>query len=111
MFLESIFQKIKIADIGRLFIFVSFLFLVSGCNQGGMNFGDVVNGAVTYGSYDDGDGNTTSDGDQDGDTYGDDENSIVKIHNPEPASMILWGVGIAGAALLRRRRRNSSADA
>ena len=35
---------------------------------------------------------------------GDDVPDVATIHNPEPASMMLFGSGLAGAALLRRRR-------
>lgn len=31
---------------------------------------------------------------------------IATLHNPEPASLMLFGSGLAGAALLRRRRRS-----
>ena len=34
---------------------------------------------------------------------------VATLHNPEPASMMLFGSGLAGAALLRRRRARRAA--
>lgn len=101
---------------------IAFLFVIllalAGCNNNGMSPGpDSGSGyaslSMTMGTAGSGDtagttggttggpsGETTDDGDiTGGDT------SVHRVHNPEPASMLLWGVGLAGAAFLRRRKK------
>lgn len=72
------------------FLFVVLLAL-SGCNKDGMSFpqSSVDNPTVVADS-----GTTDGSGEQ-----------IAQVHNPEPTSMLLWATGLAGAALLRRRKK------
>ncbi|MBI5874122.1 MAG: PEP-CTERM sorting domain-containing protein [Candidatus Omnitrophica bacterium] len=30
---------------------------------------------------------------------------LALVHNPEPATMLLWGAGLAGAAFAKRRKK------
>lgn len=49
-----------------------------------------------------GGGNTTGDGTSESGS------SVATVYNPEPASFVLFGSGLAGLALLRRRSRKRS---
>jgi len=97
------YKKIKIASSLVL------LLLLAGCNSGGMDLGGgsssdepVVLSSLLDNttSSDLGSGNETTSGSGDGIT-------VARVHNPEPATMLLWGMGLAGAALLKRKRKNS----
>ncbi|MDD5020015.1 MAG: PEP-CTERM sorting domain-containing protein [Candidatus Omnitrophica bacterium] len=95
---------------------VAFLFVVllavSGCNQNGVGPGPdegYVPLSATMGSDDGGDAGATTNGTTDDGNTADGDTGVHTIHNPEPASMLLWGVGLAGAALLRRRRNKMAA--
>lgn len=88
------------------------LLLLAGCNSDGMNLGgDSSSGDSSSGepvvlsslfdtdtsSFDSEGGNETSDSG--------DGAAIAIVHNPEPATMLLWGMGLAGAAWARKRKK------
>lgn len=73
-------------------VFLSVVLLaLSGCNKDGMSSPQsIADKAIIEARA----SNTDNGGEQ-----------IAQVHNPEPASMLLWATGLAGAALLRRRNR------
>ncbi|MFA5038127.1 MAG: PEP-CTERM sorting domain-containing protein [Candidatus Omnitrophota bacterium] len=73
------------------FLFVVLL-AVSGCNKDGMSSPQSIAD------------NPTAVADSSGTMDGSGE-QIAQVHNPEPTSMLLWATGLAGAALLRRKKR------
>jgi hypothetical protein len=99
------YKKIKIACSFVL------LLLLAGCNSGGMNLGGdsssdepIVLSSLSDTSSSDfglGSGNETSGSGGDGVV-------VAQIHNPEPATMLLWGAGLLGAAISRKRRNKKS---
>ncbi len=84
----------------RLFVIISLLILTAGCNQSGMNLGSGDSGAGVS-SFS---ASSSPVGGADGLDSGSGE-QVALVHQPEPTSMLLWGVGLAGAALARRRKK------
>lgn len=41
-----------------------------------------------------------------GDTVIEDDDTVARIHNPEPATLLLWGSAAAAIGLSKRRRRS-----
>jgi hypothetical protein len=81
-------------------------------DSGGSSAGDIISAfslgdSLTSDFSEDSSGGDTDDGDIDG---GDTDSlaalppPIARVHNPEPASVILFGSGLAGASLLRKRK-------
>jgi hypothetical protein len=107
--------------IGRFIILSGLVFLTAGCNNsnvvgpdkgaGAFSAGLGADGgaaAFSFASAGEGSGDgllalDTPTGPTDGDDTGGTGEAIAKIHNPEPASMALMGLGLLG--LLRRRKK------
>ena len=76
----------------RVLFVCAMLSFFAGCNTSGMSPAPgVVSVPSGSGDEDLGDGGSGEE--------------IAKVHNPEPATMLLWGIGLAGAAIARRKRK------
>ncbi len=73
----------------KLLVCLAAVLLLAGCSGSGS--GSSKSGSAAAGSGSDGGGSGT--------------NSIIPHHNPEPATMLLLGGGLAAYALLRRKHK------
>ena len=95
-----------VAQLALLVLSVSTLFLASGCKEGGSGVtgGLFGGGGTVLSSLTGGDTGISSVGGGFEGPGGDSAGSIIQ---PEPASIALFGGGLAGLAFLRNRRRKS----
>jgi hypothetical protein len=75
-----------------LLLLAGVMMMAAGCDSGGMADGPQSFDSSAYAAPFDG-----------GSDEGDTTTEIAKVHNPEPASMALFGLGLFG--LLRKRRK------
>lgn len=86
-----------------LFILLLAVFL-AGCNEDLSDGGSSSNqsGSAMYASS--GSSGDLLGGSSDGSSGGSSGDSVHKVHNPEPASLALLGMGLAGLALRGRKK-------
>ena len=89
----------------RLAVTVGMMGLVAGCNGAGSFFSDL---GGFFGGGDNSEVVVASLSNQsEGHSAEFVAASAAKVHNPEPTSLALFGVGLAGLAAKRRRRTNA----